>query len=169
MHPLTFYFLGSQPGYKTRDLTAWYLVINVVWVYSISSSRALKMLYGIDNHVNPRSDLDKTGPRAVLESKITQAQLDMMKRNEAAHANSMDNFVVFATALTLAKVAGLPASDINWASLVYTLLRLAYWGNYVFSTTLSWAALRPLFWWGGNIVCLRLIWQAGKVFNGNEL
>lgn len=157
---------GLTPGSEPEDLTAWYLIINALWAYAFSSARGLKMLYKIDNQVSPRGDLDKYGPRAVSEGKITQAQLDRLKRNEAAHANSMDHFPVFATALVLAKVAGLPTVDVNFAALAYTGLRFAFWGNYVFSATFGWAALRPLLWWGSNIVCLRLIWRAGKVFNG---
>lgn len=154
------------PGSQPHDLTATFLIANFVWSHALSSSRALKMLYRMDNHVNPRADLDKFGQRAVLEGKITQAQLDMLKRNESAHANSMDHFPLFATALVLAKFANLPVVDINSAALLYTAVRLAFWGNYVLSTTMLGAALRPLLWWGSNIICFRLIWSAGKVFNG---
>ncbi|KAK2590079.1 hypothetical protein QQS21_012240 [Conoideocrella luteorostrata] len=157
--------LGFKSGSETRDMIAEYIIINALWAYNLSSARALKVFYKLDNNVSPRADLEKFGPRAVLEGKVTQAQLDMLKRNEAAHANSMEHFPVFATALVLAKVARLPAADINFAAFAYTVLRIAYFGNYVFSTTFSWAALRPFLWMGSNIVCLRLIWHAGKVYN----
>lgn len=158
--------LGLKPGSEPQDLTAWYIIINFLWAYAFSSARGLKLLYGMDNQVSPRTDLDKRGPRAVLEGKITQAQLDMLKRNEAAHANSVEHFPLFATALILAKLAGLPNADINVTGFAYTIVRLAYWGNYVFSTTMGWAAPRALLWWGSNIVCFRLIWRAGNLFNG---
>ncbi|KID59221.1 uncharacterized protein G6M90_00g066720 [Metarhizium brunneum] len=158
--------LGFGSSSEPRDMVATYLIVNALWSHTLSSTRALKMLYKMDNHVSPRTDLDKFGPRAVLEGKITQAQLDMLKRNEAAHANSMEHFPIFATALILAKLAGLPAADINSAGFAYTVLRVAFVGNYVLSITMGWAALRPVFWWASNIVCFRLIWRAGKMFNG---
>lgn len=146
------------------DHTAAYLIINILWSHTLSSARGLKFLYRLDNHVSPREDTAKFGPRAVADGKITQAQLDRLKRNEAAHANSMEHYAVFATAMILAKIAGLPASQINFTGFAYTTLRLLFFTNYVLSSTVAGASLRPLFWWGSNIVCLRLIWLAGKTF-----
>jgi uncharacterized MAPEG superfamily protein len=156
---------GFDAAANPPDMLAGYIIFNALWAYTLSSSRAVKVFYKMDNHVSPRADLDKYGPRAVLDGKITQAQLDMLKRNEAAHHNSMEHFPLFAVSLVLAKMAGLPTADVNFAGFAYSLLRLAFFGNYVFSTTMGWAALRPLFWWGSNIVCFRLIWRAGKAFN----
>lgn len=161
---LSFLGINAAAGAATPDHTAAYLIANILWSHTLSSSRAMKWLLRIDNHVSPREDSSKFGPRAVADGKITQRQLDMLKRNEAAHANSMEHYAVFATAMILAKIAGLPASQINYTGFLYTALRLLFFANYVFSSTLTGAALRPLFWWGSNIVCLRLIWAAGKTF-----
>lgn len=160
--------LSSLAGYgnPSENHLAWYLIANALWSHTLSSSRALKFILKLDNHVSPRADLDKVGSRAVLEGKITQAQLDMVKRNDAAHANSMEHFPIFATAMVLAQVAGLPAQDVNFVGFVYTVLRLAFWANYVMSRTVGGAALRPVFWWGSNLVCLRLIWRAGVSLSG---
>lgn len=157
--------LSATAAGDPKFMVAEYLIANIVFAHAISSARALKAFYRIDNHISPRTDLDKLGARAVLEGRLTQRQLDMLKRNEAAHANSMDHLPIFAAALTLAMVAGLPAAEINCAGLAYTLARVAYVGNYVLSSTMLGASLRPLLWWAGNIICFRLIWKAGKAFN----
>ncbi|KAJ3496961.1 hypothetical protein NLG97_g2268 [Lecanicillium saksenae] len=144
-------FAGFGTAANPENHIAFYLIANALWAHTLSSSRALKFLLGIDNHVNPRAYLDKFGHRAVLEGKITQDQLDMVKRNESAHANSMEHYPIFATALVLAQVAGLPARDINFAGFAYTAFRLAFWLNYMLSKRMGQAALRPVFWWGSNV------------------
>lgn len=51
---------------------------------------------------SPRADLDKYGPAAVSKGKITQAQLDELHRQEAAHQNAMVHYPVFlASAVSL--------------------------------------------------------------------
>lgn len=52
------------------DHTAVYLIINILWSHTLSSSRVLKFLYRLDNHVSPREDTTKFGPRAVADGKI---------------------------------------------------------------------------------------------------
>ncbi|KAM3524517.1 hypothetical protein MY4038_007724 [Beauveria bassiana] len=153
---------GGDPQFMIAE----YLIANILISHTLSSTRGLKWLWRIDNHVSPRTDLEKSGPRAVLEGRLQQSQLDMLRRNESAHANSMEHFPVFATALILAKMAGVSAADINYAGLTYTLARLAFVGNYILSSTLIGAALRPVFWWTAHVACLKLIWRAGKIFNG---
>lgn len=157
---------GYNASADPRNMMAEYLIINALWSHTLSSTRALKVLYGIDNHVSPREDFEKYGPRAVKDGKISQERLNMLKRNESAHLNSMEHFPIFAASLILAKMAGVPAADINFAGFAYTIARLGFFANYVLSTSLTWAALRPMFWWASNIVCFRLIWRAGKALNG---
>ncbi|OAA61415.1 Membrane-associated, eicosanoid/glutathione metabolism (MAPEG) protein [Cordyceps fumosorosea ARSEF 2679] len=160
----TIFGLSAATG-DPNLMVAEYLIANILLSHTFSSARVLKMRFGLDNHISPRADLERFGPRAVLEGRLSQAQLDMLKRNEAAHGNSMDHLPVFAAALILAKVAGLPAADINYVGLTYTLTRIAYVGNYLVSSSLLGASLRPVLWWTANLLCLRLIWRAGKAFN----
>lgn len=150
--------MGGEPRYMIAE----YLIINTLISHTLSSTRGLKWWWGIDNHVSPRTDLEKSGPRAVLEGRLSQSQLDMLRRNESAHANSMEHFPIFAAALILAKVAGLPAADVNYVGLTYTLARVAFVANYILSTTMLAASLRPVLWWAAHMACLRLIWRAGK-------
>ncbi|KAK8143350.1 hypothetical protein G3M48_007373 [Beauveria asiatica] len=157
--------LSATGGGDPQFMIAEYLIANILISHTISSTRGLKWLWRIDNHVSPRTDLEKSGPRAVLEGRLRQSQLDMLWRNEAAHANSMEHFPVFATALILAKMAGVSAADINYVGLTYTLARIAFVGNYILSSSLIGASLRPVFWWTAHVVCLKLIWRAGKAFN----
>lgn len=165
MSSLATLFGLSAAGGEPKFMIAEYLIANILLSHTLSSTRGLKFLWRIDNHVSPRTDLEKSGPRAVLDGKLAQSQLDMLRRNESAHANSMEHFPVFAAALILAKVAGLPAADINYVGLTYTLTRVAFVANYLLSTTMLGASLRPVLWWTAHIACLKLIWRAGKAFN----
>ncbi|EGX92929.1 hypothetical protein CCM_04301 [Cordyceps militaris CM01] len=160
----TLFGLSAANG-DPKFMLAEYLIANILLSHTLSSARILKVWFGIDNHVSPRDDLARFGPRAVLEGHLTQSHLDMLRRNEAAHANSLDHLPVLAAALILAKVAGIPAADINYVGLMYTLARIAYVGNYVLSASLLGASLRPVLWWTANVLCLKLIWRAGKAFN----
>ena len=53
------------------------------------------MAYGIDNNFAPREDLAKHGEAAVKSGKITRQTLEGLKRREAAHMNSVENFPLF--------------------------------------------------------------------------
>ena len=165
MSSLSTLFGLSATGGEPKFMIAEYLIANILISHTLSSTRGLKWLWRIDNHVSPRTDLEKSGPRAVLEGRLAQSQLDMLRRNESAHANSMEHFPVFAAALILAKIAGLPAADMNYVGLTYTLIRVAFVANYLLSTTLLGASLRPVLWWTAHVACLKLIWKAGKSFN----
>ncbi|KAM3558154.1 hypothetical protein ARSEF4850_004743 [Beauveria asiatica] len=128
--------LSATGGGDPQFMIAEYLMANILISHTISSTRGLKWLW--------RIDLEKSGPRAVLEGRLRQSQLDMLWRNEAAHANSMEHFPVFAAALILAKMAGVSAADINYVGLTYTLARIAFVGNYI-TTKLKLAALGSSF------------------------
>ncbi len=165
MSSLSTLFGLSATGDEPKFMISEYLIANILISHTLSSTRGLKWLWRIDNHVSPRTDLEKSGPRAVLEGRLAQSQLDMLRRNESAHANSMEHFPVFAAALILAKIVGLPAADMNYVGLTYTLTRVAFVANYLLSTTLLGASLRPVLWWTAHVACLKLIWRAGKAFN----
>ncbi|KAK5167144.1 uncharacterized protein LTR77_007874 [Saxophila tyrrhenica] len=137
--------LGQPPSYAGA-----YLIFHFIWAYGLTSSRTLKQILGIDHNVSPREDLSKYGPAAVSSGKITQKQLDMLKRNEGAHANSYENYAVFAAAMIWSHVAGLDTTDVNASALVYTVARLAYVAIYVLVDKPLLSQMRGICWWMGN-------------------
>lgn len=53
---------------------------------------------GIDNNVAPRADLATYGEAAVKSGKVSRRTLTRLKREEAAHANVIEDFLVFVAA-----------------------------------------------------------------------
>ena len=102
---------------------------------------------------------------AVRDGKITRKQLEMLQRNEAAHANSVENYTLFVAGITLATYAGVPRTTINAAGLTYTVARILYAINYITVERRQAARWRGLFWWVGNLSCLTLLWKAGQALS----
>ncbi|KAI1159749.1 hypothetical protein F5B18DRAFT_635507 [Nemania serpens] len=136
-----------------------------VFAYGLLSSRTLKQWYGIDHNASPREDLTKFGGEAVRSGKITQRQLAMLKRNESAHANSVENYALFVAAMGFATFAGVETHLINRAGLLYTTARLLYGFVYIVIDDDVWSQLRGLTWWTGNLSCLWLLYRAGAKLN----
>lgn len=139
-----------------------FLAFHFLWAYGILSSRTLKQWYGIDHQVSPREDLAKYGEAAVRDGKITRKQLDMLKRIESAHANSVENYSFLVGSLLFASYAGVPSQIINAAGLSYTIARIIYGFVYIFVDSPTWSQTRGLVWWWGNVSCFTLLYQAGK-------
>lgn len=159
--------LGLQPTNlrPPPSLASGYIIFHFIFAYGILSSRTMKQYYGIDHNVSPREDLVKYGPEAVKSGKITQKQLDRLKRNEGAHANSVEHFPLFVGAMIWAHLTGLSTVSINGTALVYTVARLVYATVYVFVDRPAWSQMRGIAWWMSNIACLRLFWLGGKALN----
>lgn len=156
---------ATSPQDQSPSLTASYLIFHFFFAYAITAARFPKRYYGLDHNVNPREDLAKYGPAAVSSGKITQSQLNRLKRIESCHANSIESFPLFVGAMIWAHVAGLENSVINRSALVYTVVRVVYAINYVVVEREAWSRLRGLMWWTGNVVCCRLFWLGGKAIN----
>ncbi|KAJ9354842.1 hypothetical protein DTO027B9_4558 [Paecilomyces variotii] len=139
-----------------------FLGFHFLFAYGVLSSRTLKQWYGIDHNESPREDLVKYGEDAVRTGKITRRQLDMLKRNEAAHANSVENFTLLVASVLYASHAGVPAYTINAACLSYTVARMIYGTVYILIDHPTWSQVRGITWWWGNLSCLFLLWKAGK-------
>ena len=139
-----------------------FLGFHFLWAYGVLSSRTLKQWYGIDHQESPREDLAKYGEAAIRDGKMTRNQLDMLKRNEAAHANSVENYSLLVGSLLFASYAGVPSQTINAAGLSYTVARIIYGAVYIFVGTPKWSWTRGVVWWCGNLSCLTLLYQAGK-------
>ncbi|KAH6660146.1 hypothetical protein BKA67DRAFT_547008 [Truncatella angustata] len=155
---------GLTPNYAPA-----YLGFHFVYAYCILASRNLKQIYGIDHQASPREDLVKYGDAAVKSGKITQRQLNMLKRNEGAHANSVENYTLFVGAMGFATFAGVKAEYVNRAGLIYTAARVAYAVSYILIEKNLWAVSRGVFWWIGNGSCLWLLWEAGKILTKGDL
>ncbi|KAH9812171.1 putative membrane- eicosanoid glutathione metabolism protein [Teratosphaeria destructans] len=166
--------LAAALGLRTSDqqptappsLSASYIIWQFLFAYGILSSRAWKQYYRFDHNVNPREDVAKYGQKAVEAGKLSQKQLNQIKRVESAHANSVEHFPLFVGALIWAHVAGLPIVSINRCGLVYVLARIAYGAVYIFVDTPRLSHLRGIAWWISNVACLRLFWLGGKAING---
>ncbi|KAI8627282.1 hypothetical protein F5Y19DRAFT_443799 [Xylariaceae sp. FL1651] len=136
-----------------------------IFAYGILSSRTLKQWYGIDHNASPREDLAKHGEAAVRSGKITQRQLGMLRRNESAHANSVENYTLFVAAMGFATFAGVEPHLINRAGLLYTVARVAYGAIYILIDDDVWSQMRGITWWTGNLSCLWLLYRAGTKLN----
>ncbi|KAI1296004.1 hypothetical protein F5Y03DRAFT_371080 [Xylaria venustula] len=135
------------------------------FAYGLMSSRTLKQWYGIDHNSSPREDLAKYGDSAVRSGKITQKQLAMLKRNESAHANSVENYTLFVAAMGFATFAGVEPHLINRAGLLYATARIAYGAVYILIDHDLWSQLRGITGWTGNLSCLWLLYRAGAKLN----
>jgi uncharacterized MAPEG superfamily protein len=142
-----------------------FIMFHFLFAYGILSSRTLKQYYGIDHNESPREDLAKYGDAAVEDGKITQNQLDMLKRNGAAHANSVENFPLLIAGVLFSSYAGIPRQTINTAALTYTIVRVCYGAIYILIDHPKWSQLRGITWWTGNVSCLFLLWRARSALN----
>jgi uncharacterized MAPEG superfamily protein len=160
--------LGLRAASSTMNIPNYapaFLSFHFIWAYGVLSSRTLKQWYGLDHNESPRYDLDKYGNDAVKSGKITQRQLDMLRRNESAHANAVENYAFFAGAMGLATVAGVDRHLINRAGLTYTVARVAYGFIYILVEDRLWSQLRGITWWIANCSCFYLLWQASSKLN----
>lgn len=155
---------APAPFYYSAHL----LILNFLIAYIFTATRIPKMLVGLDHNVNPREDLTVRGPKAVEKGKITQAQLDSLKRLQAAHDNSMEHFPLFAVAIVMATFAGVDAGSVNSLGAVYTFLRVAYVVVYWKGSSVKISWIRSVVYWMSNISCLRLIWLSGVMINSRK-
>ncbi|KAJ5338609.1 hypothetical protein N7452_005337 [Penicillium brevicompactum] len=160
---LTTLGLRASQDARTSNYGPIFLTFHFFYAYGILSSRTLKQWYAIDHQASPREDLAKYGEAAVRDGKMTRKQLDMLKRNESAHANSVENFPLLVAGVLFASHAGVPAHIINAASLSYTLARILYGAVYILIDHPKWSQVRGLAWWWGNLSCLFLLWKAGQL------
>ncbi|KEF54051.1 uncharacterized protein A1O9_09846 [Exophiala aquamarina CBS 119918] len=149
-------------GLPVAKYAPYYAIFPCIWAHAIVSSRALKIGYGMDNNTSPREDVSHYGEKAVQDGKITRRELNLLKRNEAAHANSVENYPVFLAAVIFATVGGVGNARVNRACAVYTLVRGVYVAAYLVTERRRYSWVRSLAWWAGNFTCFYLFWQSGK-------
>jgi uncharacterized MAPEG superfamily protein len=160
---------SNSPLAAPPNNAPYHAIFNFLFAYVFLSSRFLKKSYGLDHNVNPREDVLRFGERAVQEGKITRAQLNLLKRHEAAHANSMEHFPVLVGSALFATVAKVPNKTINKACLVYSASRLVYAVAYltIDMDRAKLSYIRSLAWWASNFTCMYLLWQSGKTMNAS--
>ncbi|EFX06373.1 hypothetical protein CMQ_6694 [Grosmannia clavigera kw1407] len=142
-----------------------YLCFHFIFAYGVLSSRTLKQFWGLDHNASPRYDLAKYGESAVTSGRIQRWQLEMLQRNESAHANAVENFTFFATAIGFATFSGVNRDVVNRAGLVYSAARVAYGLVYILIDHPLWSQIRGITWWIGNGTCLYLLYKASEKLN----
>ncbi|GAM89485.1 hypothetical protein ANO11243_075240 [Dothideomycetidae sp. 11243] len=158
--------LGSSTSPVPYHTTT-FLVINFFCAYVLSSPRIAKARYGLDHNSAPRADLDKYGAAAVRAGKLTEAEVDRIKRAEAAHANAVEHYPVFVAGMLAATLAGVRPGTVNACGTLYTLARSAYIVAYVRTTTEKLSYIRSALWWVGNVAVFWLVWSTGKVVDAS--
>ena len=98
----------------------------------------------------------------VAEGKLSASTLRMIKRWESAHANTVENFALFAAGVGLACTARVPSGILNGLMASYTLARVCYAIAYVGIESDTTSQVRGICWWWGNVSALSMIWLAGK-------
>ena len=157
--------LLSNIGLGTANHAPAFLGFHFIFAYGVLSSRTLKQIWGIDHNEAPREDLAKYGAAAVKAGKLTERQLAMLRRNEAAHANSVENYTLLVAALSFATFAGVDPEAINRAGAIYTAARVAYGAVYILIEHRLWSQLRGITWWIGNVSCLWLLKKSWEKLN----
>ncbi|KAJ3158175.1 hypothetical protein HDU86_003130 [Geranomyces michiganensis] len=109
---------------------------------------------GKHNNISPRTTLD------ALKGRVPAATLDMATRANAAHANGMEVFPAFATAIILAHVSSLPVSTINNCAGIFLAVRFLYNFVYIANTNRVTAAFRSTLWGIGIGSCFTLMFKA---------
>ena len=140
-----------------------FLAWNWFYAYGVLSSRTPKQIYGLDHNANPRADLTKYGNEAVKSGKITQAQLDQLRRFESASANAVEGYTLFVASVLFGIIAGVHEDTIFNSCSVYTVARLIYGAVYVFVANDTWSQARGIAWWTGNGACLFLLAKGGRI------
>lgn len=157
---------SSSSTFTTTNYGPAFLAFHFIFAYGVLSSRTLKQWYGIDHNASPREDLAKYGDAAVKSGKITQKQLNMLRRNESAHANAVENYAFFVGAMAFATFAGVDRGHVNRAGLTYTIARVAYSFVYILIDHDLWSQIRGMLWWVGNLSCLYLLRKSWEKLNG---
>ncbi|RJE21592.1 MAPEG family [Aspergillus sclerotialis] len=153
---------AAAPGDVIPNKAHVYIIANWWLAYLAFGTRVAKRIYGIDHNAAPREDLAKYGEAAVQSGKISRQTLDKLKRMEAAHANSMENFTFFIAGILLAVQAGVPGETINKIGAWYTVSRVVFGLAYIFIESEPLSFVRSVAYWSGNVSCISALVLAGK-------
>lgn len=160
--------LHATDSLAAPNRAPFFVLFHFIFAYVVLAPRPAKIYLKLDHNVSPREDLTKYGDAAVKSGKISQRQLNFLKRNEACHANSMEHFPVLVAAVVMAILAGLPNETLNRACVWYTAARLVYAVSYLTAEDRASSMVRSVAWWVGNGTCIRLLWLSGKAMSGGR-
>ncbi|PWN19781.1 hypothetical protein BCV69DRAFT_283884 [Microstroma glucosiphilum] len=111
-----------------------------------------------------RGNFKADAPRsyvASMQKKQNKTETDLrFLRAEAAHLNGFETLALYAVAISIGNVAGLPTSQLNSLSLFYILSRIIFILSYIFLSTPTLWWIRSLSYFGGIAVIFRLFWSA---------
>lgn len=107
---------------------------------------------------NPRA----TGIRKNLQERLPKETYEKWERCEAASANGMENLPLFASAIILAKVAGLDKGETNTFAGTYLAVRALYFLNYIMTKRNEYTYIRSGLWATSVALCVRTMMQAAR-------
>lgn len=141
----------SIPAFSILALLPHSYAINVA-----SGGNALKW----DNR-NPRSPSLKDNLKARLDAD-TYAKYE---RAEAASANAYENIPLYAAAVIVGNIAGLPKERMSRFAAIFLTLRAAHSLVYINTKSQKWTVLRSLLWFSTVLLNFRIFYEAAKKLN----
>ncbi|KAI1125806.1 hypothetical protein F5Y10DRAFT_294304 [Nemania abortiva] len=148
---------AASSGGLTPNYAPAYVGFHFFWAYCALAPCHFKQLWGINHQSLPREDVAKYGEDAVKSNRITPGRLNMLKRNEAEHANSIENYTLLEGSMGFATMAGVNPQIINRAGLIYAVAPVGCGIYYLLVEDDTVALFRTVFWWVGNGSCLWLL------------
>eukprot|EP00029_Vermamoeba_vermiformis_P007677 TRINITY_DN3386_c0_g1_i1.p1 TRINITY_DN3386_c0_g1~~TRINITY_DN3386_c0_g1_i1.p1 ORF type:complete len:141 (+),score=2.50 TRINITY_DN3386_c0_g1_i1:52-474(+) len=121
---------------------------NTIAIGCVVAFYALAYLPHMMKHSQARkvNGYDNSDPRSTVERlqalRADPKIVDAVKRYEAAHNNSLENFAPFAAAVILALIRKAPMGAVNNAAMAFVGLRIAY----LVAVSANAASLRSLIW-----------------------
>lgn len=147
----------TTPNYSIYAIPAFYILALVPQFYStILINRATN---GHFDNVNPRgASFSET-----CKKSLDKATLGRFERAKAAHANALENFPLFASAVICANMAGLEKGMMNLTCGAFLGLRIAYTFLYIGVESRKFSFVRTLVWMTSVGCCMTLLFKAGNV------
>lgn len=124
------------------------------WAINVASQGRISTW---DNR-NPRN----TDLKAKLKAYLPAETYAKYERLEACHANSMESFPLFATAILLGNMAGLEKEGLTSFAVWFLIVRSAYMAVYASTKTQGPTMLRTGIWYVGVGLCFKTLIQAAK-------
>ena len=148
----------ASTNYSLYAVPAYYVLSLLPHQYAVSTIKAANN--GRWNNANSRSSnwieqIQKSVPAEVF---------GRYERAEAAHKNSMENLVVFYTALVLGNMAHLPAGTMNTVAGLFLVLRALYPVLYIRTTSHKHSFARTAVWGSSILLCMYTVVRAANVF-----
>lgn len=140
-----------------------YNTIPIAWLLALAPRMYARAAY----YSATKKDMDTGHPREFAKTVQSDTSCDAKVRSritraEAAMANGFENLTLYAAAVTAGNSAGLDARTMNYLSLAYLGVRLAYNYFYVVGETKANSICRIGCWFSGVAMCFTMFLQAGS-------